>query len=207
MSDDEDSDDDSSDDENVIDNARLTVQLEARIADREWLRRRRARATRARDAWVLDLEATRAARETARETAAETDPYAHVPIHVFEEIDAFMALRDEENAFRLAGEYGIELETLEEMEREPPTPYQNSQRAAVEARMRDQTPISVPPPRIEPTSISESNECIVCYSFARTMVMMPCRHLCLCSNCGNHESMTKCPICCATIEERINVFI
>ena len=215
----------------------LTVTYVAPPVDVAWramtdavLAARDARVERERQATLaveaeLDLEiererqATLAGRTRARAEAGETDPYAHIPIDIFIEIDAFRASGDEENAHRLAGEHGIllasrdEIQAMrenqaarEELSREPPTPEQNLQRAAELAAVRDQVPLSVIPPSTPPTPLSSATtECVACMEFAKTTVLMPCRHLCLCSKCG--EQVTKCPICRTQIAERINVFI
>ena len=69
----------------------------------------------------------------------------------------------------------------------------------------------VPPPRVpppvEPTPLSSTNECVACYEFAKTTLLLPCRHLCLCSKCGHHPEMRKCPICRTVITERIDAFV
>lgn len=48
--------------------------------------------------------------------------------------------------------------------------------------------------------------CVVCLNSDKTVVCLPCRHLCLCSICSQHVEMTKCPVCRENIETKISVF-
>ncbi|XP_066933819.1 E3 ubiquitin-protein ligase MGRN1-like [Clytia hemisphaerica] len=43
----------------------------------------------------------------------------------------------------------------------------------------------------------DTTECVVCMSSLRDTVMLPCRHLCLCSDCAGHmrNKQSRCPIC------------
>lgn len=66
------------------------------------------------------------------------------------------------------------------------------------------TPVSTPAPAPTPLS-SATMACVACMEFAKTTVLMPCRHLCLCSKCGHR--VDKCPICRSPITERIDVYV
>lgn len=48
--------------------------------------------------------------------------------------------------------------------------------------------------------------CIVCEEKAKSILLLPCRHLCLCSNCANHPVMTKCPLCCQNVDCKLEVY-
>ena len=42
------------------------------------------------------------------------------------------------------------------------------------------------------------SECVVCMTDRKTVVLLPCRHVCLCGNCANimaKDPKSKCPIC------------
>lgn len=57
--------------------------------------------------------------------------------------------------------------------------------------------------------LSEAEEkrvCVVCQTDAKTVLLMPCRHMCLCKNCSSRSEMTKCPLCRVAITERIDVY-
>lgn len=47
-------------------------------------------------------------------------------------------------------------------------------------------------------------DCVVCSKEARAVVFQPCNHHCCCENCA--ESLDKCPVCKATIAERVRAF-
>uniref|UniRef100_A0A1L8DSD9 Putative e3 ubiquitin-protein ligase lrsam1 n=1 Tax=Nyssomyia neivai TaxID=330878 RepID=A0A1L8DSD9_9DIPT len=48
-----------------------------------------------------------------------------------------------------------------------------------------------------------SAECVICMDDKVAIIFIPCGHLCVCSGC--HQSVTLCPMCRATIEQRIRV--
>jgi len=58
-----------------------------------------------------------------------------------------------------------------------------------------------------------SNKCIVCWDNPRTVINLPCRHMCLCKNCSdtlmanNNERNRKCPACATLINQRMEVFL
>ncbi|GMF52275.1 unnamed protein product [Phytophthora fragariaefolia] len=57
--------------------------------------------------------------------------------------------------------------------------------------------------------VEEQNElklCVICLSNEKTILCLPCRHLCLCKTCSLREEVTKCPICRLEIEEMLAVY-
>ena len=59
------------------------------------------------------------------------------------------------------------------------------------------------------SQLSEAEEkrvCVVCQTDAKTVLLMPCRHMCLCKECSSRSEMTKCPLCRVAITEKIDVF-
>lgn len=48
--------------------------------------------------------------------------------------------------------------------------------------------------------------CCVCYDKPKSMLLLPCRHLCLCSDCSLLDAVRACPICRGRIQDRIEVF-
>ncbi|ETN00212.1 hypothetical protein, variant [Phytophthora nicotianae INRA-310] len=57
--------------------------------------------------------------------------------------------------------------------------------------------------------VEEQNElklCVICLSNEKTILCLPCRHLCLCEACSRREEVTKCPICRLEIEEMLAVY-
>lgn len=48
--------------------------------------------------------------------------------------------------------------------------------------------------------------CVICLSNDKTILCLPCRHLCLCGPCSSREEVDKCPICRLEIEEMLQVY-
>lgn len=63
--------------------------------------------------------------------------------------------------------------------------------------------------KIESNASEESKECVACYSSLASTIILPCRHLCLCSKCAQIVRMqtSKCPICRTNAESFINLKI
>lgn len=55
-------------------------------------------------------------------------------------------------------------------------------------------------------SLEEERTCVICRENPKTVLLMTCRHLCVCSLCGHRDELTCCPLCREIIVERINVF-
>ncbi|KAK1944716.1 RING finger protein B [Phytophthora citrophthora] len=57
--------------------------------------------------------------------------------------------------------------------------------------------------------VEEQNElklCVICLANEKTILCLPCRHLCLCQACSSREEVAKCPICRLEIEEMLAVY-
>ena len=37
--------------------------------------------------------------------------------------------------------------------------------------------------------------CVACLSEPRDTILLPCRHLCVCSSCFSHLTLDRCPVC------------
>jgi len=49
--------------------------------------------------------------------------------------------------------------------------------------------------------------CCCCWEVPKTVVLLPCRHMCVCESCGLDEAtMPKCPMCRQPIAQRFKVF-
>jgi len=48
--------------------------------------------------------------------------------------------------------------------------------------------------------------CCICLDRAKSTVLLPCKHLCVCARCSQEPSLTKCPICCVPIQEKMIIF-
>ena len=58
----------------------------------------------------------------------------------------------------------------------------------------------------------DSALCCVCQDGAKTILLLPCRHLCVCENCSSatdsrrRRLLRSCPICRETVEEMMKVY-
>lgn len=52
----------------------------------------------------------------------------------------------------------------------------------------------------------EQRLCVICQEVDKSVVLLPCRHLCLCSSCSSHEDLKLCPLCREVIAHKISVF-
>ena len=48
--------------------------------------------------------------------------------------------------------------------------------------------------------------CVVCQDDAKSVLLLPCRHLCVCRGCSRRPELDKCPMCRAVIEQKMDVF-
>lgn len=58
----------------------------------------------------------------------------------------------------------------------------------------------------EVESSKEQRLCVICQEGEKSVVLFPCRHMCLCQDCSQHEDLEHCPLCRRTIVQRISVF-
>lgn len=52
----------------------------------------------------------------------------------------------------------------------------------------------------------EQRLCVVCQERDKCVVLLPCRHMCLCEPCSQHTELKDCPLCRESILHRIGVF-
>jgi hypothetical protein len=52
----------------------------------------------------------------------------------------------------------------------------------------------------------EQRLCVICCEKEKCVVLLPCRHLCLCAACSRDDRLTQCPLCRDDIAHRINVY-
>ena len=55
-------------------------------------------------------------------------------------------------------------------------------------------------------STDDRRLCVVCQSVEKSIVLLPCRHMCLCETCAEHEAMKACPLCRRPIAHKFSVF-
>ncbi len=53
----------------------------------------------------------------------------------------------------------------------------------------------------------EHKMCVVCQDAEKSVLLLPCRHVCVCKGCARNEQLDTCPLCRETIVDRINVFM
>jgi hypothetical protein len=79
------------------------------------------------------------------------------------------------------------------------------------SRPAGRKPISRTSPKKKPTTHddTDSNLCIICQDARKSVVLFPCRHLCLCAACSDNLSRYRreCPLCRTPIFRQINVFV
>ena len=62
-------------------------------------------------------------------------------------------------------------------------------------------------------SEKERRSCVVCQDRSKSVLILPCRHMCLCVECGNHIARSrsherrKCPLCRTRITTIMNVYV
>jgi len=55
--------------------------------------------------------------------------------------------------------------------------------------------------------MEDSRVCVVCQGAEKSVVLLPCRHVCLCKDCANNGNIVDCPLCRERIRDRIAVFM
>jgi hypothetical protein len=68
------------------------------------------------------------------------------------------------------------------------------------------------PPKVDPPPIpipKEENDslCCICMDSKKCVLLIPCKHVCMCGTCGLREDITSCPLCVVKIENRMQIFI
>ena len=48
--------------------------------------------------------------------------------------------------------------------------------------------------------------CCICRDSPKSVLLLPCRHLCVCENCCSHYPMDKCPVCRSTVSQQLKVY-
>lgn len=52
----------------------------------------------------------------------------------------------------------------------------------------------------------ENALCCICRDSPKTMLLFPCRHLCVCECCSDNRALVSCPVCRSEITEILRVF-
>jgi len=48
--------------------------------------------------------------------------------------------------------------------------------------------------------------CVICCEGQKSVVLLPCRHMCLCDVCGHMDRIDTCPLCRVKITNKLSVF-
>ena len=48
--------------------------------------------------------------------------------------------------------------------------------------------------------------CCICQDSPKSVLLLPCRHLCVCSGCSDRPELLRCPVCREEIEEKMAVY-
>ncbi|KAL5279096.1 RNF26 family protein [Megaselia abdita] len=57
------------------------------------------------------------------------------------------------------------------------------------------------------TALDVSPICVICQDQPKCVVLLPCKHLCLCKECNDHYFHGFCPLCRTNIQKKLIVFI
>ena len=57
------------------------------------------------------------------------------------------------------------------------------------------------------SDIDNGSECVICMSNRKDTTVLPCRHMCMCSECANQLRFrtNKCPICRETVDSLLHI--
>ncbi len=53
---------------------------------------------------------------------------------------------------------------------------------------------------------SEQASCCICKDAPKTVLLLPCRHLCLCESCAGLPVVSTCPVCRGQISQKLQVY-
>ncbi len=52
----------------------------------------------------------------------------------------------------------------------------------------------------------EQRMCVICQAKEKSVVLLPCRHMCLCDECSGYDELQQCPLCRKEIAHKISVY-
>lgn len=53
----------------------------------------------------------------------------------------------------------------------------------------------------------DENLCVICEDGKKQVVLLPCKHMCLCKACADFDKIKECPLCRTKVESSMTVFI
>ena len=48
-------------------------------------------------------------------------------------------------------------------------------------------------------------ECVICLDRAKTIVVFPCKNLCMCNKCASKKYVTNCPVCSVHVDSKLDI--
>jgi len=60
--------------------------------------------------------------------------------------------------------------------------------------------------RSESSSSNDANLCVICLDKPKSIVLVPCGHVCICSSCSRLSNLTNCPICRDPVNTMLRVY-
>lgn len=59
---------------------------------------------------------------------------------------------------------------------------------------------------LEKVRADMSSTCCICCEGGREILLLPCKHLCVCEPCARVAVLSRCPMCRETVQQTIKVF-
>lgn len=83
----------------------------------------------------------------------------------------------------------------------------NNNRSRTTRQTFCRSPETVSPSNATNTKMNDGNSCVICRDEERSVVLMPCRHMCLCVPCsGSIRTLRTCPLCRKPIQNTLSVY-
>ena len=67
-------------------------------------------------------------------------------------------------------------------------------------------PVVAPQQGTQSSAIEEEHLCVVCEDAKKSVIILPCKHMCLCANCADFDRIKECPMCRAKVEDSMTVY-
>ena len=59
---------------------------------------------------------------------------------------------------------------------------------------------------ITTTTTNDTNLCIICICYEKNVVILPCKHLCICETCSKSKTLKDCPLCRSPINKKMIIY-
>mmetsp|Transcript_26472 Transcript_26472/g.41479 ORF Transcript_26472/g.41479 Transcript_26472/m.41479 type:complete len:375 (+) Transcript_26472:47-1171(+) len=148
---------------------------------------------------LLEKERDRATQELARVQKERQEKLNQAAVEHQEQLAQVAGQLElaEQELSRLRGERLAQM-TITEME-----DLEQDLKACLEATTRRKEKVT----KEQLDNAAASTLCVVCQERAKTVLILPCRHMCLCQECSENQSLKACPLCRIEIESKIQAFV